>query len=217
MKNLIKLVCIVLVLTMVTDSYAQKIGIKAGLNLSNMHMKDDDGTYSDDFKMQPGYHVGVTAEFGTGALVFQPGLLLSTKGFRLSENVDSYGYEGKMNLLYLDIPLLLKTYYAIQTVRIFGMIGPYMGMGLSGKAKYETTFSGQTETDEEKVSFGSDAENDDFKPLDYGIIIGAGLELHALQMSINYAMGIANISAYTDGGAATNNRVISISVAYFIK
>lgn len=217
MKNVIKLVFMVLILAMATETQAQKIGIKAGLNLSNMLMKDDDGTYSDEFKMNPGYHVGVIAEFGTGNLLFQPGLLLSTKGFKLSEDIEGYGFESKMNLMYLDIPLLLKTYYAIQTVRIFGEIGPYLGMGLSGKTKYESTIAGQTTTEEGDVNFGSDADNDDFKRLDYGFMIGAGLEIQALQISIMYAMGLANISAYTDEGAAVNNRVVSISVAYIIK
>lgn len=54
MKNLIKLFVFVVVLTMTSDSFAQIFRAKAGLNLSSMLYKDDDGVYSDDLKMKPG-------------------------------------------------------------------------------------------------------------------------------------------------------------------
>lgn len=62
MKKLIRLTIALLLITTVTESFAQTFGVKAGLNLSNMLMKDDDGTYSDDFKMNPGFHFGPTME-----------------------------------------------------------------------------------------------------------------------------------------------------------
>lgn len=60
--------------------FAQNFGVKAGLNLSNMLVKNDYRTYSDDFKMNPGFYVGATAEFPLSDLLsFETGLLLSTK------------------------------------------------------------------------------------------------------------------------------------------
>lgn len=217
MRNLIKLLFMLFAIALATESFAQKIGIMAGLNLSNMLMEDDEGTYSDDFKMLPGFHAGIIAEFGSKALVFQPGLLISTKGFKVSGTEEGFEYEGKMNLLYLDIPLAAKAYYDLGSAKLFVLFGPYIGVGLSGKTKYESTIMGLTVTDEEDVNFGSDEENDDFKRLDFGITGGAGVEISSFQLSINYAMGLANISAYTDGGATTKNRVVGISLAYFIK
>ena len=215
MKNLIKLCIVALMLTIVTESFSQTFGVKAGLNLSNMLIKDDDDTYSDDFKMNPGFHIGPTVEFPINEIFsFESGLLLSTKGFKLSEKEtyggETYEYKQKVNLFYLDIPLTAKATYDIGGVKIYGTFGPYIGLGLSGKSKYEE----DGDTNEEDINFGSDEDEDDLKRLDYGLTAGAGIELNYIQIGINYGLGLANISIYNDDGSKFNNRVLGISVGY---
>lgn len=217
MKNLLKLLIVVIGFTMTTESYAQTFGVKAGLNLSNMLVEDDDDTYSDDFKVNPGFHVGATAEFPiTELFSFETGLLLSTKGFKVSEEETFMGetvkYESKLNLIYLDIPLTAKASFDLGGARIYGVFGPYIGMGLSGKSKFEITAMGETETDEEDIKWGSD--EDDFKRLDLGLTMGAGVEISSIQIGLSYGLGLANISTYTDGGSKISNRVLGISVGY---
>lgn len=220
MKNLIKLLAVIVAFTFATETFAQNIGVKAGLNMSNMLYKDDDGTYSDDFKMLMGFHVGAVAEFPINELLsFEPGLMLSTKGFKISETESFFGQsveiDGSMNLYYVDIPLNLRANIDAGGIGVYGLLGPYIGMGLSGKYKYEMSAAGQTETEEEDVNFGS-GDDDDFKPLDFGLTIGAGVAINALEIGVQYAYGLANISVHTDGGAYIGNRVISLSVAYKI-
>lgn len=217
MKNLLKLLIVVIGFTMTTESYAQTFGVKAGLNLSNMLVEDDDDTYSDDFKVNPGFHVGATAEFPiTELFSFETGLLLSTKGFKVSEEETFMGetvkYESKLNLIYLDIPLTAKASFDLGGARIYGVFGPYIGMGLSGKSKFEITAMGETETDEEDIKWGSD--EDDFKRLDLGLTMGAGVEISSIQIGLSYGLGLANISTSTDGGSKISNRVLGISVGY---
>lgn len=211
MKNLFSLLVLALVLTMTAESFAQRFGVKGGLNLSNMLIKDDDKTYSDDFKMKPGIHIGVTAEFPmTEMLSFETGLLLSTKGFKLSRE----GYEGKMSLNYLDIPLTGKASFDIESVKVYGVFGPYVGIGISGKSKFENTYEGETEIDDDIVVWGSDKEESDFKRLDFGLTVGAGVELNAIQIGTSYNMGLANISPDTEDGRTNKNRVLQLSIAY---
>lgn len=217
MKNLLKLLIVVIGFTMTTESYAQTFGVKAGLNLSNMLVEDDDDTYSDDFKVNPGFHVGATAEFPiTELFSFETGLLLSTKGFKVSEEETFMGetvkYESKLNLIYLDIPLTAKASFDLGGARIYGVFGPYIGMGLSGKSKFEITAMGETETDEEDIKWGSD--EDDFKRLDLGLTMGAGVEISSIQIGLSYGLGLANISTNADGGSKISNRVLGISVGY---
>ena len=219
MKSLIKLSIVVLLLAMGTESFAQTFGVRAGLNLSNMLAKDEDGTYSDDFKMNPGFHIGPTMELPINEMfTFETALLLSTKGFKMSEkesfNGDTYEAKVKLNLLYLDIPLTAKASFDVGGVKLFGTFGPYIGIGLSGKAKYEETYNGETDKEEEDINFGSDEDEDDFKRLDWGLTAGVGVELNSIQISVNYGLGLANISSYTQDGNKVNNRVLGVSVGY---
>lgn len=215
MKNFTKMLIVIIAITMATESYAQIFGIRAGLNLSNMLDKDDEGTYSNDFKMKPGFNVGSTVEFPINEMFsFESGLLLSTKGYKLSGK-DSYEgetweYKESINLLYLDIPLSGKAYFDFKGTKVYGAFGPYLGFGLSGKYKYEEP----GDSDKEDIKFGSDKEKDDLKRLDYGLTIGAGVELNSIQIGLSYDLGLANISTYTDGGAKTSNRVLALSVGF---
>lgn len=214
-----KLLIVGIAFIMATESYAQTFGVKAGLNLSNMLAKDDDDTYSDDYKMNPGFNIGATAEFPiTEMFSFETGLLLSTKGFKISEEEtfmgETWKFEGKMNLFYLDIPLTAKASFNLGGTKIYGVFGPYIGMGISGKNKVEFTAMGETETDEKDIKWGSDEDEDDLKRFDFGLTMSAGIEISSIQFGLSYGLGLANISPYTDGGTKFSNRVLGISVGY---
>jgi len=191
--------------------------VKGGLNLSDLLAKDDEDNYSDNFKLKPGFHIGITAELPISeTFVFETGLLLSTKGFKMSEsktlNGETYEVKGSSNLLYLDIPLTAKSYFKVGQTTIFGALGPYIGYGLSGKSKYETSMNGDTESDEQDVNWGSG--DDDVKRLDFGLTAGAGIEISFIQIGLSYNLGLANIVANTENGMKVNNRVIGLSVGY---
>ena len=213
MKNLVMhfALVLILVLTMITESYAQSFRLKTGLNLSNMLMKDDANNYNDDSKNKLGFHIGATAEFPLSEILsFETGLLLSTKGFKLNRK----GYVGKLNLDYLDIPITGKASFDIKGVKFYGVFGPYLGMGLSGKSNFENTFEGETKIEEEVINWGSDKEESDFKRLDFGITIGGGIEIKSIQIGLSYNLGLANISPDSDDGFRMKNRVLGLSVGY---
>lgn len=69
MKNITKFLLILLVSSLCFQSYTQTFGIKGGLNMATMLVKDDDDTWSDDFKMNPGFHIGPTMEFPLSDMV----------------------------------------------------------------------------------------------------------------------------------------------------
>jgi len=219
MKTIKNSLFVLLLITLASSSFAQSFGIKAGLNLSNMLMKDDDDTYSDDNKMLPGFHLGVVAEIPfSETFSFEPGLFLSTKGFKYSEEGteagETYEYKEKAVLYYIDIPLNLKANFGTGKTKFYGLFGPYIGMGLSGKYKSESTFMGETESDNSDVKWGSNSDDDDMKRFDFGISIGAGVQFGAINVGAGYALGLINTSAYTDNGYIMKNKVLSVSVGY---
>jgi outer membrane protein W len=211
MKYLVKLFVVVIAFTMITDELlAQNFGLRGGLNLADMLLKVEDVSY--DAKMVPGFHIGVTAEFPISKILsFETGLLLSTKGSKISEKDVNYEFEEKDNLLYLDIPLTGKARFDVGGVNIYSVFGPYVGMGLSGKYKVKEKESGVTVTYEDDIEWGSDG---DYKRLDFGLTLGAGVEISSIQIGLTYNLGLANISPYTEGGTKVQNRVLGISVGY---
>jgi opacity protein-like surface antigen len=120
----------------------------------------------------------------------------------------------KTNLFYLDIPLTAKASFDLGDAKVFGLFGPYIGMGLTGQSKTVTTIDGKTEKEKEDVEWGSEKGKSDLKRLDFGLTIGAGVEIDLFQIGLGYNLGLANISPYNDGGMKINNRVIGLSVGY---
>ena len=192
-------------LTIATASSAQTFGVKAALNFATMTVKDNDETYSDVYTMRPGFQIGATAEMPIAKkLSFETGLLLSSKGFKY----DFQDVKSKMSLLYAEIPLTLKVSFPINAVgSLYGVFGPFIGIGLTGKTK------GETETTD--VSWGNDKEKNDLKRLDFGLTVAFGGEIKSM---ITYGMfgsfGLANISPNTDNGSKISNRVVGIFMGY---
>jgi hypothetical protein len=217
MKNFKKVFVVLFILSASTASFAQKFGVKAGLNLSNVMVKDDDDSYDDENKVKPGFHVGVTGEFPISEkFSFATALLLSTKGFKVKGEEDTgFGiveYKGSFNLMYLELPLTPKISFDAGSAKIYIAAGPYVAMGLSGKAKVEATFNGSTEKESEDVDWGSD--DDQVKRLDLGLTAGAGLEINKIQIGISYGYGLSNMSNEDTNGYRMKNRVLGISLGY---
>lgn len=205
MKNLIKLSIVALLLTIGTESFSQTFGVKAGLNLTNLNVEDNDF----DTKLNPGFHIGPMIDIPINEIFsFESGLFLTTKGLKYSENDNNSNYTSTINMYYIDVPLTAKLTHDLGSSKIYGIFGPYVGMGLNGKVKYEMTYDGNTVSEEEDIKFGSD---EDLNRLDYGLTLGAGLELNSLLFGLSYDLGLANMS--TDDNKI-NNRVLRLSVGY---
>lgn len=210
MKNLSKVLFFALLALVSTRAFSQRIGVQAGLNLSNQVWKDDEDTYSDEFKMLPGFNAGVTVEMGFGDLIaVEAGLLADTKGFKIEEEFMGISVSTKASLLYLDVPVLVKVGPSVGPAKVFAAAGPYVGFGLTGKYKAE----GDGEEESEDIKWGS-SEDDDLKRLDFGAKFGLGAEVMNFTIGAYYSLGLANLSTVTEGGAKMTNNVISISVGY---
>ncbi len=209
MKNL-TIRAIIALLLFATNSYSQIFGIRAGVSFSTMFMENSDKTYSNDFSKRPGFQFGPIVDLPMGKVVsFETGLLLTGKGFTLNNKTNPlYASNAviKTNLLYLDIPFTLKFTTELDDSKIFGVFGPYVGIGLNGVAKcYD-----DCRKDREDIKFGDD---EDLKGMDAGITFGAGIEITPLQISATYNAGLANLSTTTyDPSEKVKNRVWIIAV-----
>ena len=141
-------------------------GARSVLNWSNLSTNVDV-----DFKPKICYTAGVFVTLGLmSALTFQPELLYSNKGAKYEETFEDQIFKVAVILNYLEMPLLFKYTFPMMgdsQWRPNVYAGPYGAYRLNGK--YKVKFDGQTETE--------DIESDEMKTIDYGLILGAGLDI----------------------------------------
>jgi len=118
-----------------------------------------------------------------------------------------------INLLYLEIPLAGKISYNLGAIKIYGTFGPYLSIGLYGKAIYEIITDGETTSKESiKIDWGWDKNK--VRPIDLALTAGTGIEINKMQFGINYNWGILNIAHYKTLGKDIENRTLSLFTAY---
>lgn len=203
MKKTVKLLSFAFVIALSTSSFAQTFGVKAGLNLSNIMVKVNGKKTSDDNKLKPGFNIGGTANFEINdKFSFETGLGLSTKG-----STHKVGdIRSSSNLLYIDIPLTAKMSFDMGGAKLYGILGPYCAIAVAASSKYDKTST--------KIDIGSDKTKDGLTRFDYGLLVGAGVEIEAIQVGLTYGYGLGNVIPGGDADFKMNNRLLALSVGY---
>lgn len=223
MRRLQEISIILLFLLTGTNSFAQWYGIKGGYNLSKITMKNDAGDYNNQYTNKEGYHIGIIAQFPIKEpFSFETGLLYSSKGFLANWESTYQGKPVKIKstttLSYLEIPVLAKTSFKFGYSKIYGALGPYFGIGMSGETKRDmTTISnGETTTNFYDLKFGPDKGTDNLKKVDIGINAGVGIDFSKIRLSFTYGLGMRNLSLKSDNNAVSKNRNLEFSMTYKI-
>jgi len=219
MKVLLKITLVLLVCVTASQAFSQSFGLNAGLNLSKMRAQingEEDNVSSEIFNQ--GFHIGPTANFPlTEYFSFETGLLLSTKGYKVDDEINNFGttfkIEASVSPIYIELPLATKFTYDLNGPKVYALIGPYIAYGISGKSILTIEQSVDSVTEENEIMWGSEP-TDDLKNLDYGITAGAGMEIIGLQIGLNYGYGLANVISDTSNDAIINNRVLGITIGY---
>lgn len=213
----IKIILLSAVLCLSVNAFAQTtFGVRGGLNLADISLKTA-GIGIDASKVKPGFHLGAIVNHSlTDIFAFETGLMLETKGSKIKANAlgGSTG-EAVTNILYLDVPVNLKATYDLGGLGVYGLFGPYVGFALSSKDKYTgefKSFAGMSEYDN-KIGNGDD---DDLRRMDFGLMLGAGVEIEKFQFGIGYDWGLANIQPGGDSDNFAKNRVFKISVGMML-
>lgn len=220
-KNQLQILTLMLFMTFCTSRAFAQFGIRAGVNFTNVSVKEGDDLDDENTKIKPGFHVGATYDIGvTDMFAVQPGLLFSTKGAKYK--YDDGNGEYAVTPYYLELPInfLYKPVLGDGNLLLGG--GPYVAYGVGGKwkDKYED------ESATGKLVFINDYENepedDDVevygRKLDAGINFLAGYEFsNRFSVQFNAQLGLMNTVPKFDGekpdGAVKNNG-FGISIGY---
>ena len=198
------LVIMILSIFSITTINAQAFNLRVGIGLAKQLDKDEDRIYSDDYNTKLGLNAGFTYEAPISkSSFFEFGLGIESKGFQVkNEDADLRAVIG---LQYITAPLMLKFTQPLKNgLRIYENIGAHVAYGISGKLKVgDYDFD---DKDTRSINWGDHDSKDDYKPLDYGLSFGAGVENNSIQYGFLYDLGLANISTYTTDGTVVRNR-----------
>ena len=234
MKKSLRFLCIAMLCT--TATFAQnKFSAYTGINLSHFKHRYIDANKQPQHRSKLGFNLGFKMNLWLDdKLSIETGLGLSMKGSGINlsktytqENNISDGYI-RSTLYYLDLPIVAK--FHIGSIHLF--TGPYIGINLGGKRKYDYTIDYLNPNTEDEVERGSTKivarnsapknTNDQlyFKTFDYGIINGLGVELGKVDLRLAYYYGLVNVNLqvpYNDevqDKYRITNRMLSLTVLY---
>jgi hypothetical protein len=212
-----KTLLLLLILSVNISAFAQniRIGIKGGLNLSKMSLYSPNIPYPNT-EILPGYQVGGIVNFGFKNFDIQPGILFSTKGYKIiSQLVDANQKAAGTSTAtttfnYIEVPVNALYHITIaNSISLHGGGGPYFGYGVSasgafGGKSYDVQF-----TNNPSLTTAS------YNNPDYGINFVAGATLkNSIIIDAGYGLGLANLGY---GTSTLHNRVINFSVGYLFK
>ena len=208
----------VLLIVLLTPSYVQaqfSFGGRMGYNLTKFSEKDKYQPH--DFnKFLEGFQIGVVGEYAVSdAFAIQPVILLTTQRGQYKHS-NTYRTLTKIN--YLQIPINALYKLNLGDTKLLLQAGAYFGYALSGKRECvgEHNFHGFLMSHhecEQKIKFGKQHM---MKPFDFGLGLGAGLQLGNVQAGVGYNIGLANLSTYhKDWNHSLKNRGWAITLTHF--
>ncbi|WP_165020274.1 porin family protein [Dysgonomonas sp. ZJ279] len=181
---------------------AQRLGVKAGVNLNNSKV-DFNGMDAD---LYTGFNVGLISDFNLpfSGWKFNTGLLYSYEGFKLKED-----YGNNMGITYhfitnnIEIPLNIRREFNHFVIKHYIQAGLNSSYALSGRIK-----DGESSR---SLSFKNNADR-----FDFGASVGIGCYLTSkLQLLASYDHGLTESElVFGDQIISTKNRRWSLAVGY---
>lgn len=194
------------------ESQSPRIGIFAGPSFANMHSKVDGET--DNGKSKIGVMAGVVVDVPLSSqFSFQPGLQFVQKGTKDEQTNGGITEKVKLGINYIEMPLNFL-YHPKGAKGFFIGAGPTVGIGISGKAKYDAAGTSLSSD----IKFGNNIDNDDIRRLDAGanFITGYCFE-NGISISANFNQGLNNLFPGGSNDGTLKNHYFGIQLGYFFK
>ncbi|MFV0467432.1 MAG: porin family protein [Dysgonomonas sp.] len=184
-------------------------GVKVGVNFAGFN-----GKGAKDLDGKVGFNAGVFAEYTLPTnLYFLTGLEISAKGAKAEIEEDGGKYKETYSPTYLQLPIHAGYKLGLSDNITLGLhAGPYLAYGIGGKSKEEYTSDGDTEKNE--TDFFGSKEKGGAKSFDFGVGLGANVDINQFRIGLGYDMGLSNIDRSEESEAHLKNRNFFINVGY---
>jgi hypothetical protein len=174
-----------------------RAGFKGGLNVSNLitdEVTDKDPRY--------GFHAGVYGQlFANEGFAIQPELNYSTKGNKVVTTWGIIDQETKLNLSYLDIPVLA----------VFKLGN---AAEIQAGAYWAYLVGANIDTDGDLGDGFRQLDRDNFDKWDYGLVGGIGFNLGDVQIGARYNYGLNEIARSEGAKRILGNAKNSVGQIY---
>lgn len=180
MKKIKFLLSFVFILTIVafTSNAQTRLGVRGGLNISNLYTND-----VDDNNLLVGFHAGAYFKLAVNDnFAIEPEFLYSTKGAKLEYNNTFVNGTATFHLNYIDIPVL-AVFNITENFQFHA--GPYIGI--------LTAANVTNDSDNNNFDFENELDKNDFTSTDLGVIGGLGIDVDKVNISLRYNYGLNNI------------------------
>lgn len=145
--------------------------------------------------------VGMTRQIGS-TVSFAPELLYVQKGFEIEDD----GVSAGLKISYVELPLLLRATFGGGSVQPYVTGGPVVAFKASCSVNAE---SEEVDISTDCDEFASEGDGDaEFKSIDYGVMIGGGIQHGRFTASIRYDLGLAGILSDDAEDTTTKNRAL---------
>ena len=198
-----------------------QVCIQGGLNLANITKSTSGETQKNNLLTT--FNAGVLGRINIAdPLAFETGLLLDGRGSKSENGSGNNYYKATFNPLYLEIPanLVVRIPFQNNASNLFINAGPYVAMGIAGKNKVDGKLLGVEFHTSKDIKFTSadptadDNAFDKLKRFDYGVNVGAGVDIGAVLIKVNYGMGLAKInSKQTNNSEDAKNKYRTVSIS----
>jgi hypothetical protein len=191
-------------------SYAQKLkfGFTGGTTIANYKAKSEGNTQSARAKL--GITAGILVDIAVGNhLSIQPALNFTQKGSKSKETLYNSTYKSTLNINCIELPVNVLYNSNGRTMNFFIGGGPSIAIAAGGRFKS----SDGTENSSETVKIGN-GDDDDMKPLDLGLNLMGGVSLRNFLFSVNYNMGLNNISPDKKSDWKVKSQYFGIRIGY---
>jgi hypothetical protein len=207
-------------LTLYWTAFGINLGVKGGLNLSNLTGKLGVPSIKDSSSIKPGLIGGAFVEFSFGDHIsLQTELLYSSKGWKqnvdftiaewdsetgtISEESITHIYKLKKTLSYIELPLLLKVSLPLNKISPNLYAGPTFGLNVI--SKYQ-------EFGESEVLY-EENQKSETEIFDFGIAFGGGVDINLgpgfLIVDLRYSLGISdNSKEYVSSYISVNDNSV---------
>ena len=196
MKTIIKLRTLLTILlltvgfsTLSTAQSLPEFGIKGGLNYSTFN--DTDG-----FEYKTGFLIGGYANFKIplSPVSVQPEVIYAQYGANINNS------DAQVVVNYIQVPVLLKFGFELPAVSPNVYFGPYMSFNTKAEIKNND---------------GSLNLEDNVNDTEYGVVVGAGLDVSKIRLGLRYTAGLTNVANDNFNPSAKNGAIaLTVGIAF---